>query len=140
MTPVNLLLSLREGISGEIRHYRYDSDDEESKSVGVYLQLSDENFIDEKKYPLVMINIQSIVDNPIDHVANVEITIGTYGEDEFALMELLNITERIRQYLMKNRIISSKFPMRYPIESQIYPDQTYPFRFSYIKVSYVING
>lgn len=138
MTPVNLVLSLREELTRELENYRYEADGGDRKHVGVYLQLSDENFIDEAKYPLVMIDIQKIIDAPTDDQAEVEITIGTFGEDDLAVIDLLNITERVRRYLLNNRIIGRKFPIRHPLEIQFVTDQTYPFRFAYIKARYVI--
>ena len=139
MTPVRLLRALKDEIAEDLKNYRYDSESEESNHVNVYLQLSDENFIDEKKYPLVLINVLGIECDTYMQTARVEITIGTYGEEEEAILDLLNISERIRQYLLKHRKLADRFMMQYPLRMNVVTEQPYPFRFSYIETSYTIG-
>ena len=140
MTPARLLRALQDELSEDLKNYRYRGDDEESNHVNVYLQLSDENFIDEKKYPLVMVSIRSVECDNYKQFANVEITIGTYGEEEESLIDLLNISERIRQYLLKNIKLANRFLMLYPLRMEILTDQPYPFRFGYITTQYTIGS
>ena len=139
MIPSRLIRAIRDELSEDLKNYRYSADGEESKHVGVYFQLSDEQFIDEKKYPLVLIHLTGIDCDNYKQIARIEITVGTYGEEEESFIDLLNISERIRQYLLKHTKLADRFLMLYPLKMQVVPDAPYPFRFAYISTQYTIG-
>ena len=60
--------------------------------------------------------------------ARVRIIIATYSEDgQEGAMALLNVMERLRQNLLKDREIGGQFRLIMPTESLAYPDNTTPY-------------
>lgn len=60
--------------------------------------------------------------------ARVRIIIVTYSEDgQEGALALLNVLERIRHHLLKDREVGGQFRLIMPIETLAYPDNTAPY-------------
>ena len=71
--------------------------------------------------------------------ATIGMTIGVYGEDKNAWMDLLSIMERIRQRICNNRTVARKYPLEYPNKWETVEAQPYPFWFGYGTVKYRVG-
>ena len=143
MTPLNLIQSLKEMILQDLSTFRLQSE-RESKKIGVYLHLANENFTHEDLYPLILISLLKVEDlslestRPSMSIATVELTIGVFGEDSETYVDLLNICEHLRQKLLRDQLIANKFRLQLPIQTEILADQPYPYQFAYLKTQYSI--
>ena len=72
-------------------------------------------------------------------IAEVEFTIGVFGEDSETYVDLLNICEHLRQKLLRDQLIANKFRLQLPIQTEMLADQPYPYQFAYLKTQYSIG-
>ena len=144
MTPLNLIRALRSEVESDLQSFHLSSENE-SKGIGVHLHLANENFTNEDLYPLTLISLLKVEDLPLEStrpamsIAEVEITIGVFGEDSETYMDLLNICEHLRQKLLRDQLIANKFRLQLPIQTEILANQPYPYQFAYLKTQYSIG-
>lgn len=144
MTPLNLLRDLQSEISESVCNFRMISE-RDQKPIGVYLTISNEQFTHEDLYPLILISLIKVKDygieatRPAMSVAEIECTIGIFGEDTESQYDLLNLCEFLRQKLLRDQLIANKYRLQLPMELEILASQPYPFSFGYIKASYSIG-
>ena len=72
-------------------------------------------------------------------IATIGLTIGVYGEDRQAWMDLLGIMERIRQRLLIFRKLDGRFRLVMPAKWETIEAQPYPFWFGYGTLMYQIG-
>ena len=144
MTPLNLIRALRSEVEFDLQSFQLSSENE-SKGIGVHLHLANENFTNEDLYPLILISLLQVKDLPLESIrpamsiAEVEFTIGVFGEDSETYMDLLNICEHLRQKLLRDQLIANKFRLQLPIQTEILANQPYPYQFAYLKTQYSIG-
>ena len=144
MTPLNLIRALRSEVEFDLQSFQLSSENE-SKEIGVHLHLANENFTNEDLYPLILISLLQVKDLPLESIrpamsiAEVEFTIGVFGEDSETYMDLLNICEHLRQKLLRDQLIANKFRLQLPIQTEILANQPYPYQFAYLKTQYSIG-
>ena len=111
MIPVRLIEALADEIRDATKDYKLRAEGQEDKKVTVYCQhIPDEDFLSDTYYPLVIVSVQEVTDdNEGMSIATVGLTIGVYGDDKEAWMDLLSIMERIRQ-----RVCNEKIPFINP--------------------------
>ena len=145
MTPLNLLRALQSELSQDLANYRLSSEGSENKKIDVYLQLSNEQFNDESRYPLILLSLLRVTDHELDSrrvgmsVAQIEFTVGVYGEEPETYWDLLNILETMRLRLIRRPLIAGKFRLIYPIETEILETMPYPYYFGYMHASFNIG-
>lgn len=140
MIPARMIRALKQEIEEAVKDYRLLAEGQEEKKVTVYAQhIPDERFVDDTYYPLVIASVQKVEDKETgDSVATVGLTIGVYGADEDAWMDLLSIMERIRQRLLEKRLIDKRYSLELPSEWETIESQPYPFWFGYGTLKYRI--
>lgn len=70
--------------------------------------------------------------------ATIGLTIGVYGEDKQAWMDLLSIMERIRQRVLIFRKLDRRFRLVLPVKWETVEAQPYPYWFGYGTLVYQI--
>ena len=141
--PERLINSLKEEIEIAVKDYRLRAENQEDKQVSVYAQhIPDEDFHDDSYYPLVIVSLNKVEDTePVGgsgSTATIGLTIGVYGEDKQAWMDLLSIMERIRQRVLIFRKLDRRFRLVLPVKWETVEAQPYPFWFGYGTLVYKI--
>lgn len=141
--PARLINSLKEEIEIAVKDLRLRAENQEDKHVSVYAQhIPDEDFHDDSYYPLVIVSLNKVEDaEPVDgsgSTATIGLTIGVYGEDKQAWMDLLSIMERIRQRVLIFRKLDRRFRLVLPVKWETVEAQPYPFWFGYGTLVYQI--
>ena len=141
--PERLINSLKEEIEIAVKDLRLRAENQEDKHVSVYAQhIPDEDFHDDSYYPLVIVSLNKVEDaEPVDgagSAATIGLTIGVYGEDKQAWMDLLSIMERIRQRVLIFRKLDRRFRLVLPVKWETVEAQPYPFWFGYGTLVYQI--
>lgn len=141
MIPVRLIEALADEIRDATKDYKLRAEGQEDKKVTVYCQhIPDDNFLSDTYYPLVIVSIQEVTDeNEGMSIATVGLTIGVYGDDKEAWMDLLSIMERIRQRVCNEKIIARKYPLVMPTKFETIEAQPYPFWFGYATLKYRVG-
>lgn len=131
MTPIFLIESLTENLREAVKSYKLLAEYETDKKVSVYAHdLPRGSFREDTFYPCVIVTLLGVEDTETDTIATVQFTICTYaGEMYNDWRDMLNITERIRQFLRTTDILSDKYIREYPIgfEPVNLMDQPKPF-------------
>ena len=141
--PERLINSLKEEIEIAVKDLRLRAENQEDKHVSVYAQhIPDEDFHDDSYYPLVIVSLNKVEDTePVEgsgSTATIGLTIGVYGEDKQAWMDLLSIMERIRQRVLIFRKLDRRFRLVLPVKWKTVEAQPYPFWFGYGTLVYQI--
>lgn len=141
--PERLINSLKEEIEIAVKDLRLRAENQEDKHVSVYAQhIPDEDFHDDSYYPLVIVSLNKVEDTESvegsGSTATVGLTIGVYGEDKQAWMDLLSIMERIRQRVLIFRKLDRRFRLVLPVKWETVEAQPYPFWFGYGTLVYQI--
>jgi hypothetical protein len=141
MIPVRLIEALADEIRDATKDYKLRAEGQEDKKVTVYCQhIPDEDFLSDTYYPLVIVSVQEVTDdNEGISIATVGLTIGVYGDDKEAWMDLLSIMERIRQRVCNEKIIARKYPLVMPTKFETIEAQPYPFWFGYGTLKYRVG-
>ena len=141
MIPARMITALKAEIEEAVKDYRLQAEGQTEKKVTVYAQhIPDENFADDTYYPLVVASVQKVEDKEAgESVATVGLTIGVYGTDEAAWMDLLSIMERIRQHLLLHPLVDRRYGLQLPVEWETIESQPYPFWFGYGTLKYSVG-
>lgn len=141
MIPARLIEALAEEIRDATKDYVLKAEGQQDKKVAVYCQhIPDEDFLSDTYYPLVIVSVQNVVDGDDGiSTATIGLTVGVYGEDKEAWMDLLSIMERIRQRICSNRVIARKYPLEFPTKWETIENQPYPFWFGYGTLKYRVG-
>ncbi len=141
MIPARLIEALADEIRDATKDYKLKAEDQQDKKVTVYCQhIPDEDFFSDTYYPLVIVSVQEVTDdNEGISIATVGLTIGVYGDDQEAWMDLLSIMERIRQRVCNEKIIARKYPLVMPTKFETIEAQPYPFWFGYGTLKYRVG-
>ncbi len=143
MIPVELVRELKAEISAAVATYKMAAEKQADKAITVYAQhINDGDFENDTYYPLIIVSIQKVEDGETAQMdgsfATVSLTFGVYGEDGEAWMDLLNIMEHVRQWLLKKRTVGKKFRLQLPTKWEAIEAQPYPFWFGYGTLKYSI--
>lgn len=156
MTPTGLVTALKAEIEDAVKGYKMQAENQGDKRVSVYAQYIRGEIIDgaaegddeigDTYYPLIIVTYQGGKDDtptresPREEasVANIGLTFSTYGEDEAAWMDLLNIMEHVRQRVLTKRTVADEYRLVLPIEWHTIETQPYPFWFGYGTLQYTI--
>ena len=144
MIPVRLVQCLKAEIEIAVKEYRMKAEGQDDKRVSVYAQhIPDEDFQHDSYYPLVVVSLNKVEDmesvEASGSIATIGLTIGVYGEDRQAWMDLLGIMERIRQRLLIFRKLDGRFRLVMPAKWETIEAQPYPFWFGYGTLMYQIG-
>ncbi len=140
MIPNLLVQAIAELLRKALAEYKMQAEGQDDKSVTVYEQhIPDEDFESDTYYPLVIVSCQNVEDKEEGSTATIGLTIGVYGDDKEAWIDLLNIMEHIRQSLLKYRTIDQRFRLAFPTKFETIEAQPYPFWFAYATLTYTIG-
>ncbi|MCI6870075.1 MAG: hypothetical protein MR853_05030 [Selenomonadales bacterium] len=141
MIPARLIEALAEEIRDATKDYVLKAEGQADKKLSVYCQhIPDEKFMSDSYYPLVIVSVQNVEDDEQGiSTATIGLTIGVYGEDEQAWMDLLSIMERIRQRVCMQRIIDRKYALVLPNKWETVEAQPYPYWYGYATLKYRIG-
>lgn len=141
MIPARLIEALADEIRDATKDYKLKAEGQEDKKVTVYCQhIPDEDFTQDTYYPLVIVSVLSVEDGEQGFsTATVGLTIGVYGEDKNAWMDLLSIMERIRQRVCSLKTIDRKYALVWPNKWETVEAQPYPFWYGYGTLQYRVG-
>ena len=141
MIPARLIEALAEEIRDATKDYVLKAEGQTDKKLSVYCQhIPDEKFMSDTYYPLVIVSVQNVEDDEQGiSTATIGLTIGVYGEDEQAWMDLLSIMERIRQRVCLQRIKDRKYALVLPNKWETVEAQPYPYWYGYATLKYRIG-
>lgn len=109
MTAIDLLENLVSGLRSAVRGLKYPAQYQENKAVTVYLQsIPVAEHDTDTFYPLVLIELLGIEDDVEKSTASILITIITYDSDGRGYYDNLNIAERVRRWILTNRLLESE--------------------------------
>ena len=119
MTPVELIKTLAAEFREVLKDFDLEAEYQENKNVTVYEQvLPLPQFEHDTFFPYAAVSVEKIIDDDdFESYAVVVVSIGVFGgDDEGGWQDLLNIAERLRQYLILNTVIADRFVRVLPVE------------------------
>ena len=118
ITPIDLIKTLAKEFRTVLKDFNLEAEYQENKFVTVYEQaLPLPNFEHDTFFPYVVVSVEKVIDDDFESYVLVVVSIGVYGgDDEGGWQDLLNIAERLRQYLMINSVVCDKFVRVLPCE------------------------
>ena len=131
MTPINLIKALARELREVMKGFKLLAEYQADRKVRVYEQimpLAEQK--DDTFFPNVLIDLVQIDENGTDSIAIINLNIAVYaGENEEGWQDLLNIMERIRQFILTHPIIDEKFLLEMPATfvPRPPPEQPEPF-------------
>ena len=132
MTPLKLLQGLKKIIQAAVGKYKLSTQYSDDRNVQIYIQnVSENEFNSKSNYPLVLVELLTIEDEPQNSIANVLITVGTYN----STTEHFNLVQEIRQCILQNPIVE-QFALRYPLVTGSVEKQAADFDFSNLFAQY----
>ena len=109
MTALDLVADLRAGLEKAAKHFKFPAQYAEPQGVKVFahsMPLGD--ILDEKLYPLILIELQGINHSANSAVATILFTVGTYKENGVGGMEdNLLLAQEVTNFLLKNKLIGA---------------------------------
>jgi len=115
MTAIELLESLASGLRSAVKGLKYPAQYQENKAVTVYLQsIPVAEHETDTFYPLILIELLGIEDDVEKSTASILITIITYDSDGRGFYDNFNIAERVRRWILTNRLLES-FALEVPL-------------------------
>ena len=133
MTPTNLIKALARELREVLKGFKLLAEYQADRKVRVYEQimpLAEQK--DDTFFPNVLIDLVQIDENGTDSIAIINLNIAVYaGENEEGWQDLLNIMERIRQFILTHPIIDEKFPLEMPATFVPRPPAEQPEPFFY---------
>lgn len=139
MIPTMLVKAVAEQVREATKLYKMQAEGQEDKPVTVYEQhIPDEEYENDTYYPYVIVSCQNVEDVEDGSTATIGLTIGVYGQDKLAWMDMLSIMERIRQRLLLVRLLDDMFRLILPTKFETIENQPYPFWFGYGTLVYQI--
>lgn len=82
---------------------------------------------DNPDFPFVIVRFLKDSDTDESNIAIVRIYVGTYSQDEQnGWRDAMNVTIRIKQALLKQRIIGKQFRVEKPMETEMPEEQPFP--------------
>lgn len=140
MTPARLVEAVAKEIETAVSTYKLKAEGQEDKKVTVYRQhFNNEDFESDSFYPLVIACWENSEDQEDGSTATIGLTVGVYGEDKNAWMDLASIMERIRQQLLIYRKLDNRFRLIMPTKFETIENQPYPYWFGYATLKYQIG-
>lgn len=140
MIPARLVEAVAKEIETAASTYKLKAEGQEDKKVSVYRQhFNNEDFESDSYYPLVIVCWEGSEDKVDGSEATIGLTIGVYGEDKNAWMDLASIMERIRQRLLIFRVLDHRFRLILPTKFETIENQPYPYWFGYATLKYQIG-
>jgi len=140
MTPALLVEAVAKEIEAATSTYKLKAENQADKKMSVYRQhFPNEDFEDDSYYPLVIVSWQGCEDKEDGSEATIGLTVGVYGHDKAAWMDLLSVMERIRQRLLIFRILARRFRLILPTKFETIESQPYPYWFGYATLKYQIG-
>ena len=98
MIPALLVKAVADQVREATKLYKMRAEGQEDKAVTVYEQhIPDEEYESDTYYPYVIVSCQTVEDVEDGSTATIGLTVGVYGEDRLAWMDMLSIMERVRQ-------------------------------------------
>ena len=118
MTPLRLLQSLQKNLREACEHFKFVAQYQDDKKISVYLgRLPAQNFEEDNFYPCVLVELFGVTDDVEESIAQVLLTVWTYaGLENEGFIELLNISEQIRKFLLTNKILTGEAVLQLPLE------------------------
>ena len=86
----------------------------------------------ESNFPCIIVKLEDMVDNEersfVRSQVNVRLLIAVYDENKDCqgYLDILDIQEKLRQYLLENRVIASRYVLNMPLKSRIIESETWP--------------
>ena len=139
MTPAGLVSTLAIKLREVLKNFELPAEYQAGKHVSVYehdLPYGDEN---DTLIPFVVVSLLYVEDDGTDSIAAVKFTIGTYaGKVGNDWRVMLNIAERIRQFILVTDILAEKYLREFPMVFQpvSIQDQPTPFIYGEIAVKF----
>ena len=117
MTPLKLLQTLQKSLQSATQNFKYGAQHQDAKKISVYLgRLPAQNFETDNFYPMVLVELFGVDEDVEESIAQVLISIWTYaGLENEGYIELLNISENIRKFLLENKILDGEFLLQLPL-------------------------
>lgn len=138
MTPIFLLDDLKEVIKNctkdlllEVKTKR--NDEEVIRPANVFIGNPPEKRANEQYIPYIILRLLTGQDEQKAgeeeySIVKVRIIVATYSKDsEKGYINALNLITRIRENLLKNRILKKRYILKMPFEYVIYEDDTGPY-------------
>lgn len=145
MTPTQLAFDLGEFLKSV--HADYRCSDERVKNNELIVAagfLKQKETASEDQFPHIVIRINKVNDTLDGSSVQLFIIQGTYCKDvEVGWMEITNFVEKTRQAILAHPVIANKYRLvldeKQGIETELPPDQPYPFWVGYITVRFDIE-
>ena len=108
MTALDLIADLKNGLQQAAAHFKFPAQYAEPQGVKVFahsMPLGD--ILDEKLYPLILLELQGINHSAESAVATILITVGTYKENGGGVEDNLILAEDVQEYLTTHKLINA---------------------------------
>lgn len=123
MTPVMLMLALRDYLQQQL-------EDGAATKPNVYLGAAPsktEGNRDDELFPLIIIRPVEGSSAGAENLVQVKLTFGTQSADDAGFVDCLNLMERVRTLLLRERIIERKYKIDEDWKWKFLEDQPYPY-------------
>ncbi|AKL95013.1 hypothetical protein CACET_c15640 [Clostridium aceticum] len=119
---------------------------DERVPINIYSQYlpAKEDEDDEQHYPYIIARVLDGDDSEENQPASCKIMliIGLYDEDDRyqGYKDVMNVIEKIRQFLLKKRMVAGQFILEYPLQWAVNEEDVYPFYFGGIETNWTLPG
>ncbi|MFX3673288.1 MAG: hypothetical protein ACE3JQ_02405 [Paenisporosarcina sp.] len=142
MFPLELLNDLKEELQTELSGMTFINANETNVPFNIYQHRLPykESEKDSAHFPFILLKI---VDGNIDGeteaaVSSIVIVVGLIDEslDNQGHVDVINVLEKIYQYIVKKRTFSNKYSLTFPIRYQLDDEDYHPFHFGYMETNW----
>jgi len=141
MTPLILVETLADNLRKLLQDKTAMTEYQGEKAIQVFEHdIPRGDFENNAFYPCVIVTLKNVEDEGDNSFATVALTVGAYSDDTGNdWRDMLNIAEKIRQFLLTNPILSKRFRLELPIAFEpITTEQPEPFVFGIIAARYLV--
>lgn len=144
MIPSLLQDKLVEEISILFDGFKLKNAEGEKVSINVYPQFlpAKTGKKDKSHFPYILVIIlDGDIKETESNTCRVLFMAGTYDDDtnHQGYKDVLNVMQKIYNYLARNRIIDKKYELKYPIDWQLSDEDTYPYYFGAIETNWTVG-
>lgn len=144
MIPSLLQDKLVEEINTLFSGFKLKNAEGEKVSINVYPQFlpAKTGQKDKNHFPYILvILLDGDIKKTEANICRVLIMVGIYDDDtnHQGYKDVLNVMQKIYNYLARKRIIDKKYELKYPIDWKLSDEDTYPYYFGAIETNWTVG-
>lgn len=122
MTPILLMMAVKDFLEHELRN---DATTVPAIHLGYLPEKTAANRLNEE-YPFILLRPQDGEDTESQYQVKLLMLFATKSQDEAGFLDVLNLMERVRIKLLKQRLIDGRYHLEMPYKWKFYDEQAEP--------------